>query len=210
MRSVIRRAVLSALIVASFGLCASAAEAPAARFDAGVISGLGARNIGSATMSGRIAAVAAVPGKDGKTTLMSARRPAACGNRPTVERRSRPCSTSSPCSRSARSRSILPITTRSGSAPANRGRAIRSRSATESTNPPTAARPGPTWVSEFRAHRQDPRRSPRRQHGLCLRAGQTVERFGRSRPLQDQRRRQDLDAGAQGREPFDRLLVDQP
>jgi photosystem II stability/assembly factor-like uncharacterized protein len=41
----------------------------APRFDAGVVSGLGARNIGSATMSGRIAAVAAVPEKSGKTTL---------------------------------------------------------------------------------------------------------------------------------------------
>lgn len=39
------------------------------RFDAGVVSGLGARNIGSAAMSGRIAAIAAVPGKEGKTTL---------------------------------------------------------------------------------------------------------------------------------------------
>jgi len=41
----------------------------APRFDAGVISGIGARNIGSAVMSGRVAAIAAVPGKDGKTTL---------------------------------------------------------------------------------------------------------------------------------------------
>ena len=64
-------------IVAVFALAtvaggtAVAANAPAAapRFDAGVISGLGARNIGSAAMSGRIAALDAVPGKDGKTTL---------------------------------------------------------------------------------------------------------------------------------------------
>src|SRR5262249_4135225 len=38
------------------------------RFDSGVISGLGARNIGSAAMSGRISAVAA-RNDDGKTTL---------------------------------------------------------------------------------------------------------------------------------------------
>ncbi|MGN6521179.1 MAG: WD40/YVTN/BNR-like repeat-containing protein [Dokdonella sp.] len=48
---------------------AAAPEAKAPRFDAGVVSGLGARNIGSAAMSGRVAALDAVPGKDGKTTL---------------------------------------------------------------------------------------------------------------------------------------------
>ena len=52
------------------GAQAASAAAPAtAKFDAGVISGLGARNIGSATMSGRIAALAAVSDKDGKLTL---------------------------------------------------------------------------------------------------------------------------------------------
>ena len=50
---------------------AAAADKPAAapRFDAGTISGLNARNIGSATMSGRIAALDAMVGKDGKTLL---------------------------------------------------------------------------------------------------------------------------------------------
>ena len=73
----LRTASLTTLIAAALGvsLAASAADKPAdkaaaPRFDAGVISGLGARNIGSATMSGRIAAIDAVPGKDGKTTLI--------------------------------------------------------------------------------------------------------------------------------------------
>ena len=47
-------------------LAAANGRAP---FDAGVISGLGIRNIGSAAMSGRIAAIAARPGKDGKVTV---------------------------------------------------------------------------------------------------------------------------------------------
>jgi photosystem II stability/assembly factor-like uncharacterized protein len=51
------------------GIAAAADKSPAARFDAGAISGLNARNIGSATMSGRIAALDAVVGKDGKTLL---------------------------------------------------------------------------------------------------------------------------------------------
>ena len=39
------------------------------KFDSGTISGLGARNIGSAAMSGRIAAIAGVRNPSGKTTL---------------------------------------------------------------------------------------------------------------------------------------------
>src|SRR5258708_29101062 len=53
-------------------LCATlqaAAQAPY-RFDAATVSGLPARNIGSATMSGRIAAVDAVE-EDGRITLFA-------------------------------------------------------------------------------------------------------------------------------------------
>ncbi len=38
-------------------------------FDAGVVSGLGIRNIGSAAMSGRVSAIAARAGDDGKTVV---------------------------------------------------------------------------------------------------------------------------------------------
>ncbi len=65
-------AAMAALIAATFSVSA-ADKAPLAQtgaaFDSGTISGLGIRNIGSATMSGRIAALAAVAGKDGKTLL---------------------------------------------------------------------------------------------------------------------------------------------
>jgi len=72
----LRKSVLAALAIACCGVALGASAADTAgkknepRFDAGVISGLGARNIGSAAMSGRIAAVAAVPAKDGKTTML--------------------------------------------------------------------------------------------------------------------------------------------
>ena len=52
-----------------FAAPAGAAAKKAPLLDAGVISGLGIRNIGSAAMSGRIAALAAHPEKDGKITL---------------------------------------------------------------------------------------------------------------------------------------------
>ncbi len=182
---------------------------PAPRFDAGVISGLGARNIGSATMSGRIAAVAARAGKDGKTTLFvgaASRRRVEVA--PTAARRSSRCSTSSRCSRSARSRSIR------RTAKHDLGRHRRGVDAQLGLD-----RRRHLQVDRRRRDldQHGPARTPsasrkiivdptRRQHRLRLRARQAVERFGRSRPLQDDRRRQDLDAGAQGREPVDRLL----
>src|SRR3954451_18735757 len=48
----------------------ASAPASAQSFDSAAISGLGVRNIGSATMSGRIAAVAGRQEKDGKVTLL--------------------------------------------------------------------------------------------------------------------------------------------
>jgi photosystem II stability/assembly factor-like uncharacterized protein len=58
-----------ALTLTAFSAAGVAAEVPAPRFDSGAISGLGVRNIGSATMSGRIAALDAMAGKDGKTLI---------------------------------------------------------------------------------------------------------------------------------------------
>jgi photosystem II stability/assembly factor-like uncharacterized protein len=63
-----RDSIAAAVAVASWIGSAFAAQPPAARFDSATISGLGARNIGSAVMSGRIAAVDAVA-LDGKITL---------------------------------------------------------------------------------------------------------------------------------------------
>ncbi|MEO8926588.1 MAG: hypothetical protein ABI306_05435 [Caulobacteraceae bacterium] len=74
-------AVLAASTVLAAGALAGVADAAAAKsspkatlsgpaFTSATISGLGARNIGSATMSGRIAAVAARAEADGKTTIL--------------------------------------------------------------------------------------------------------------------------------------------
>jgi photosystem II stability/assembly factor-like uncharacterized protein len=57
------------LMTAALGLSVMASAASAAIYDSASVSGLGARNIGSATMSGRIAAVAARQEKDGKVTV---------------------------------------------------------------------------------------------------------------------------------------------
>jgi photosystem II stability/assembly factor-like uncharacterized protein len=58
----------SILLASAAALIASPAAAQS--FDSAAVSGLGVRNIGSATMSGRIAAVAGRQEKDGKVTLL--------------------------------------------------------------------------------------------------------------------------------------------
>ena len=52
-------------------------------------------------------------------------------------------------------------------------------------------------AQELRAHRQDPHRPARLEHRLRRGAGAAVGAGRRPRPLQDDRRRQDLEAGAQ-------------
>jgi hypothetical protein len=63
---------LPASVLLSGYLGAALAQAPAPIIDAGAISGLGARNIGSAAMSGRIAALAGYRDASGKVTLFVA------------------------------------------------------------------------------------------------------------------------------------------
>src|SRR5437660_3334640 len=60
--------MLRSILLASAALIA--APVAAQSFDSAAVSGLGLRNIGSATMSGRIAAVAGRREKDGKVTLL--------------------------------------------------------------------------------------------------------------------------------------------
>ena len=57
------------LVAALLPASAALADAASAVFDSGVVSGIGARNIGSATMSGRIASLDAINTADGKLTL---------------------------------------------------------------------------------------------------------------------------------------------
>src|SRR5215217_4396578 len=56
-------------VLASFFLCAMPVHAQDAPFNSSSISGLGARNIGSAAMSGRISAIAGTREPSGKITL---------------------------------------------------------------------------------------------------------------------------------------------
>ena len=199
-------------LVISAGLLAAAGAAAAdgARFDAGVVSGLGARNIGSAAMSGRIAAARYAVRKDGedddlrrrgqrrRLEVDRRRHDVQAGVRQAagaVDRRDHDRS-EEPQDDLGRHRRVV-----DAQLGLDRRRHLQVR--------PTAARPGRTWgfAESERIVKilVDPDNGDTR---LRLRARQAVERLRRSRRLQDDRRRQDLDAGAQGREPLDRLLDD--
>ena len=65
----------------------------------------------------------------------------------------------------------------------------------------------PRRPAQQRTHRPDRRPPQERQHRLCLRARAFVVGLARSRPLQDHRRRQQLVADPERREPVDGLLV---
>ncbi|HVF36052.1 MAG TPA: sialidase, partial [Candidatus Saccharimonadia bacterium] len=64
-----RITLIGAALAAVCSAHAGAAERPAARYDSGTLSGLGARNIGSAAMSGRIAALDAHHDENGRITI---------------------------------------------------------------------------------------------------------------------------------------------
>src|ERR1700752_287106 len=64
----LKLAALGCAVLGTLG-CAGIAAAQGTAIDSGTISGLGARNIGSAAMSGRIAALAGFADPSGKLTL---------------------------------------------------------------------------------------------------------------------------------------------
>src|SRR5580700_3442335 len=59
---------VAAMTILTLMIFAGSAPAQEAKFDSDSISGLGARNIGSAAMSGRVSAIAAVK-EDGRLTV---------------------------------------------------------------------------------------------------------------------------------------------
>src|SRR3989475_4798918 len=68
MRKTIRCFAAVMMVILTAMILAGPAPAQSAKFDSDTISGLGARNIGSAAMSGRVAAIAAVK-EDGRLTV---------------------------------------------------------------------------------------------------------------------------------------------
>src|SRR5262249_15857242 len=129
---------LTVLLIFALAATAQTPSQKPVRYDAGTISGLKARNIGSATMSGRIAAVDAVD-ENGKITAFVG---SASGG---VWKSINGGITYTPVFYNQDVRSIGAVTRGSGWGAANRGRAIASPWAMVSTNPLTMVRTGPTW-----------------------------------------------------------------
>ena len=166
------------------------------------ISGLGVRNIGSATMSGRIAAVAGRQEKDGKVTLLDrlrlGRRMEVRGRRDDLQAGVRQAA--GEVDRRGRDRSHEPGVMWVGT-----GESWTRNSVSVGNGVYKSTDGGETWTNvglpEDRADHAHPRQSEERQHRLRLRTGRLVVGFARPRALQDDRRRQDLVADPQGREP---------
>ncbi len=188
-----------------FFLCAIPVYAADAPFGSASISGLGARNIGSAAMSGRISCIAGVHEPSGKITLFVGSASGGVWKSDDSGTRYRPIFDEQPCNRSAPSRSIRRIRKTFGSAPVKRGRAIACPLATESTNPPMAAKHGraldwrnPNASDELRLIQETATRS----------SPQFPARYGairRSRSVQNNRWRQNVAASFKRRESFDRV-----
>jgi len=101
------------MVILATLIFAGPAPAQEAKFDSDTISGLGARNIGSAAMSGRVAAVA--PSKKTAVLLFMLERPVVeCGNPRMAAQRLSPFSTRRLRNRLAPSPSIRKRRKRSG------------------------------------------------------------------------------------------------
>ena len=203
----ILRTSLLALALVPAALSAAAPAQPAApAFDSSIVSGLGARNIGSAAMSGRISSLDAVTLPDGKLMVWvgaasggvwksldgahdvhaRVRRPARA-----VDRRGR--------DRQAQSRNRLGRHRRSLDA---QQRLHWQRHLQDDRRRRHLAAPG---ARRLGAHQRHPHRSARQRHRVCLRHRAALERFTRARRVPYPRRRQDLATGAEGAERLDRL-----
>ena len=200
---IVMRSLFFFSLIAVAGVAAGADEAP---YNSATISGLGARNIGSATMSGRISAIAANASLRARLRSSSAPPVAAFGNRKTAAPIIVRSLTNNRCNQSALSRSIRKIPRMSGSARANRGSVTASRLATASTSRTTAARPGPTRDCRTR---NASRKSSLVRKAATLFLPRCRARSGAIRPIADSTRRPTAarpGTDSQGHQSFHRLL----
>ena len=196
--STIKAVWLAAVSTAALAL-AGAAQADSAQadsgkpvFDSGVVSGLGARNIGSATMSGRISAIAGLWRSDHLDLYVGA----ASGG---VWKSQDGGTTFKPVFDKQPMLSIGAIAidpSHPDTVWVGTGESWMRNSVSIGDGVYKSTDGGQTWthmgLPDLRAHLQNPGRSQQQRHRLRLRAGQAVERQRRPRPLQDDRRRQDL------------------
>jgi hypothetical protein len=192
----------------AFAATASSTATPAApAVDSAAVSGLGARNIGAAVMSGRISAVAARQEQDGKVTIYVG---AASGGvwksldggttfKPVFDKQ--PVQSIGAIALDPSDPNTVWVGTGESwvrnSVSVGNG-VYRSTDAGESWD--YLGLPESERVNRIIVH------PDRQQYRVRLRTGQAVVGFGGSRPVQDDGRGQDLEPGPQGRESLDRVF----
>jgi len=189
-------------------VAASPAQEQGAKFDSDTVSGLGARNIGSAAMSGRVSAIAAVK-EDGRLTVYIG---SASGG---VWKSINGGTTYKPVFDKQDVQSIGAIAIDPSAAKTiwvgtgeawTRKQHLRGRRYLQIDG--RRRQLDQRRPEKFRAHCEDPSRSQRQQCGIRLRPGKAVERQRGPRTLQDQRWRQVLEQNSEGGESFHGLLDD--
>ena len=200
--------MLRYILLASAASAIIAAPAAAQSFDSAAVSGLGVRNIGSATMSGRIAAVAGRQEKDGKVTLLIG---SASGG---VWKSEDGGTTFHPVFDKQPVKSIGAVALD----PTNKdvmwvgsGESWTRNSVSLGNGVYKSTDGGETWTNVGLPNSERIDRiivHPKNGNIVYVCApGRFVVRLARPRPVQDHRRRQDLVADPQGTQPVDRLLV---
>ncbi len=140
--------ILSSGIAAFVRRAASGQQAP---YNSATISGLGARNIGSATMSGRVSALAAHREPSGKLTIFVGAASGGVWKSEDGGTHYRPVFDEQPV-QSIGAIALDPKNSKNvWVGTGERGPATASRSATASTNRPTAARPGTSPACQTRS-----------------------------------------------------------
>ncbi len=161
------------------------AAAAAARFDAGTISGLGARNIGSARMSGRIASIAATT-VDGKTLVYVGSASGGVWKSDDGGTTFKPVFDKNPV-QSIGAVAIDPSNPKT--VWVGTGESWTRNSVSVGDGIYKSADGGETWtnmgLARVRADQRDRRPSEERRYRLRLRSGQALERLRRPRPVQD-------------------------
>jgi len=185
-------------VVCLAGVAIGAEQAP---YNSATISGLGARNIGSAAMSGRVSAIAATRESSGKTTIFVGAASGGVWKSEDGGTRYKPVFDE----QSVQSIGAIAIDPKnSQNVWVGSGEAWTRNSVSVGDGIYKSTDSGETWSRAGLPNSE--RVAQIIVNSLRCRARGALERFARSRPLQDDRRRQDLEPHTKRREQFHRRL----
>ena len=177
---------LKFILPAALFLCATVSRAEEAPYSSASISGLGARNIGSATMSGRISAIAATREPSGKITVFVGAASGGVWKSDDGGTRYRPVFDEQPVQSIG---AIALDPKNSKNVWVGTGESWTRNSVSIGNGVYKSTDGGETWthagLAQFGTGRKNRSEPEKQRHGFCCRAGRVMERFARSRSLQD-------------------------